>query len=57
MPVNLQLKHQEEILQVLILHVLFTGNISNTNNPMKILREFFLFWILNPAQIVQKTYN
>ena len=44
-------------LHVLILHVLFTGNISNTNNPMKILREFFLFWILNQAQMVQKTYN
>ena len=33
------------------------GNILNTNNPMKILREFFLFWILNQAQTVQKTYN
>ena len=30
---------------------------GRTTRPMKILREFFLFWILNPAQIVQKTYN
>jgi len=35
------------------------GNISITKNnpPYEKLREFFLFWILNPAQIVQKTYN